>query len=113
MYEAIRIPNIDEILEKPAEAPRMDPIDENMSVMYVNQLEHFQNKTMTATSLVHMQFYKIHHLVVILQQEVLQPIMIAHVAEHIGYYIEQEWNQLFGNARGCQTSKILNLNLMM
>ena len=24
MYEAIRIPNIDEILEKPAEAPRMD-----------------------------------------------------------------------------------------
>ena len=41
MYEAIRIPNIDEILEKPAEAPRMDPIDENMSVMYGKPIRAF------------------------------------------------------------------------
>ena len=31
MYEAVRIPNIDEVLKKPEEAARLDPIDENMA----------------------------------------------------------------------------------
>jgi hypothetical protein len=41
MYEAIRIPNIEEILKEPKEAKRMDPIDENMSVLYGKPIKAF------------------------------------------------------------------------
>jgi hypothetical protein len=41
MYEAIRIQNIDEILKEPAGAPRIDPIDENMSVLYGKPIRAF------------------------------------------------------------------------
>ena len=48
-----------------------------------SQLEHFQNKTMTATSLVHVQFLQDPSLGGNPSARGLQPIMIAHVAEHI------------------------------
>ena len=41
MLEAVRINNIDEILKKPQEASRLDPIDENMSVMYGKPIRAF------------------------------------------------------------------------
>ena len=41
MYEAIRIPNIDEVLKEPEEAARLDPIDENMSIMYGKPIKAF------------------------------------------------------------------------
>ena len=43
--------NIDEILEKPAERPTMDPIDEKMSGMYGKPIRASRMKTTTATSL--------------------------------------------------------------
>ena len=56
MYEAIRIPNIDEILKKPEDAPQMDPIDENMSVMYGKPIRAFLEQDHEAHIAVHMQF---------------------------------------------------------
>ena len=56
MYEAIRIPNIDEILMKPEEAPRLDPIDENMSVMYGKSIKAFPEQDHDSHIAVHMQF---------------------------------------------------------
>ena len=41
MLEAIRIPNIDEVLKEPEEASRIDPVDENMSVMYGKPIRAF------------------------------------------------------------------------
>ena len=83
MYEAIRIPNIDEILEKPAEAPRMDPIDENMSVMYGKPIRAFPEQDHDSHIAVHMQFLQDPSLGGNPSARGLQPIMIAHVAEHI------------------------------
>jgi hypothetical protein len=50
MYEAIRIPNIDEILKKPEDAVQMDPIDENMSVSMASQSVRSQSKITNHTS---------------------------------------------------------------
>ena len=83
MYEAIRIPNIDEILEKPAEAPRMDPIDENMSIMYGKPIRAFAEQDHDSHIAVHMQFLQDPSLGGNPSARGLQPVMIAHVAEHI------------------------------
>ena len=83
MYEAIRIPNIDEILKKPAEAPRLDPIDENMAVMYGKPIRAFPEQDHDSHIQVHIQFLQDPSLGGNPGAKGLQPILIAHVAEHI------------------------------
>ena len=83
MYEAIRIPNIDEILKKPAEAPRMDPIDENMSVMYGKPIKAFAEQDHDSHIAVHMQFLQDPMLAGNPAAKGMQPMVIAHIAEHI------------------------------
>jgi hypothetical protein len=83
MYEAIRIPNIDEILKKPEEAVRMDPIDENMAVMYGKPIKAFVDQDHDSHVAVHMQFIQDPSLGGNPGAQQLQPILIAHIAEHI------------------------------
>ena len=83
MYEAIRIPNIDEILKKPEEAVRMDPIDENMSIMYGKPIKAFVDQDHDSHVAVHMQFLQDPSLGGNPGAQQLQPILIAHIAEHI------------------------------
>jgi hypothetical protein len=83
MYEAIRITNIDEILKKPEEAPQMDPIDENMSVMYGKPIRAFLEQDHESHIAVHMQFMSDPSLAGNPAAKSLQPILIAHIAEHI------------------------------
>ena len=83
MYEAIRIPNIDEILIKPEDAPRMDPIDENMSVMYGKPIKAFIEQDNDSHIAVHMQFLSDPSLAGNPGAAGMQPILVAHVAEHI------------------------------
>ena len=83
MYEAIRIPNIDEILKKPEEAVQMDPIDENMSVMYGKPIRAFIEQDHEAHIAVHMQFLQDPSLAGNPGAKTMQPILIAHIAEHI------------------------------
>lgn len=83
MYEAIRIPNIDEILKKPEEAPRLDPIDENMSVMYGKPIRAFPEQDHDAHIAVHMQFLQDPSLGGNPGAKTLQPVLIAHIAEHV------------------------------
>jgi len=83
MYEAIRIPNIDEILKKPEEAPQMDPIDENMSVMYGKPIRAFLEQDHEAHIAVHMQFMQDPSLAGNPGAASMQPVLIAHIAEHI------------------------------
>ena len=83
MYEAIRIPNIDEILIKPEDAPRMDPIDENMSVMYGKPIKAFIEQDHDSHIAVHMQFLSDPSLAGNPGAAGMQPILVAHVAEHI------------------------------
>ncbi len=92
MYEAIRIPNIDEILMKPAEAPRMDPIDENMSVMYGKPIKAFAEQDHDSHIAVHMQFLQDPMLAGNPAAKGMQPMVIAHIAEHIAllYRIRME-----------------------
>tara|TARA_R110000824_G_scaffold40192_4_gene120711 strand:- start:1406 stop:3847 length:2442 start_codon:yes stop_codon:yes gene_type:complete len=83
MYEAIRIPNIDEILRKPDEAPRLDPIDENMSVMYGKPIKAFIEQEHEAHIAVHMQFIKDPSLAGNPGAAATQPVLVAHIAEHV------------------------------
>jgi len=83
MYEAIRIQNIDEILKKPEEAVQMDPIDENMSVMYGKPIRAFIEQDHEAHIAVHMQFLQDPSLAGNPGAKAMQPILIAHIAEHI------------------------------
>ena len=83
MYEAIRIPNIDEILVKPADAPMLDPIDENMSVMYGKPIKAFIEQDHDSHIAVHMQFLSDPSLAGNPGAAGMQPVLVAHVAEHI------------------------------
>ena len=83
MYEAIRIPNIDEILMKPEEAPRMDPIDENMSVMYGKAIKAFPDQDHDSHIAVHMQFIQDPSLAGNPGAKGMLPVLIAHIAEHV------------------------------
>ena len=83
MYEAIRIPNIDEILKKPEDAPRLDPIDENMASMYGKPIRAFIEQEHEAHIAVHMQFIKDPSLAGNPGAAAMQPILIAHIAEHV------------------------------
>ena len=83
MYEAIRIPNIDEILVKPADAPMLDPIDENMSVMYGKPIKAFIEQDHDSHIAVHMQFLSDPSLAGNPGAAGMQPVLVAHIAEHI------------------------------
>ena len=83
MYEAIRIQNIDEILKKPEEAVQMDPIDENMSVMYGKPIRAFIEQDHESHIAVHMQFLQDPSLGSNPAHKGMQPILMAHIAEHI------------------------------
>ena len=83
MYEAIRIPNIDEILKKPEDAPRLDPIDENMSIMYGKPIRAFIEQDHDSHIAVHMQFLQDPSLAGNPGAQGMQPILVAHIAEHV------------------------------
>jgi hypothetical protein len=83
MYEAIRIPNIEEILKEPKEAKRMDPIDENMSVLYGKPIKAFVEQDHESHIAVHMQFLQDPSLAANPALKRSQPLIVAHIAEHI------------------------------
>jgi len=96
MYEAIRIPNIDEILKEPDEAPRTDPIDENMSVMYGKPIKAFPEQDHEAHIAVHLQFMQDPSLAGNPAAKAMQPVLIAHVAEHIALLYRQRMESSIG-----------------
>ena len=84
MYEAIRVPNIDEILKKPEEAPKLDPVDENIAVMLGKPIKAFIDQDHEAHIAVHMQFFSDPSLAGNkLAQKTIGPVLIAHIAEHM------------------------------
>ena len=89
MLEAVRINNIDEILKKPQEASRLDPIDENMSVMYGKPIRAFPEQDHESHIAVHMQFIQDPSLGGNPGAKALIPILIAHIAEHIALLYRQ------------------------
>tara|TARA_R100000664_G_scaffold11944_1_gene19231 strand:- start:14672 stop:17104 length:2433 start_codon:yes stop_codon:yes gene_type:complete len=94
MYEAIRIPNIEEVLKEPDEAVRLDPIDENMSVMYGKAIRAFPEQDHQAHILVHMQFMQDPSLAGNpVAQQSMGPILTAHIAEHIALLYRQRMQE--------------------
>ena len=83
MYEALRIPNIEEILKEPEEAPRLDPIDENMSVMYGKPIKAFIEQDHESHIAVHMQFLQDPSLGGNPAMKGSIPLISAHIAEHV------------------------------
>tara|TARA_R100000664_G_C2759228_1_gene148775 strand:- start:2221 stop:4629 length:2409 start_codon:yes stop_codon:yes gene_type:complete len=92
MYEAIRIPNIEEILKEPEEAPRLDPIDENMSIMYGKPIKAFPDQDHESHIAVHIQFLQDPSLGGNPAMKRSIPLLSAHVAEHVAllYRIRME-----------------------
>ena len=96
MLEAIRIPNIDEILKEPEQASRIDPVDENMSVMYGKPIRAFPEQDHDAHISVHMQFLSDPSLGGNPGARNLQPILIAHIAEHVALLYRQRMQSAIG-----------------
>lgn len=96
MYEAIRIPNIDEVLKKPEEAVRLDPIDENMSLMYGKPIRAFPEQDHDAHIAVHMQFIRDPSLAGNPGAKAMQPLLIAHIAEHVALLYRQRMQAAIG-----------------
>ena len=90
MLEAVRISNIDEILKKPEEAVRLDPIDENMSVMYGKPIRAFPEQDHESHIAVHIQFLQDPSLGGNQGAKGLVPIIVAHIAEHIALLYRQK-----------------------
>ena len=89
MLEAIRISNIDEILKEPQKGSRLDPIDENMSVMYGKAIRAFPEQDHEAHIAVHLQFLQDPSLGGNQGARGLVPILIAHIAEHVALLYRQ------------------------
>ena len=114
MYEAIRIPNIDEILKKPEEAVMLDPIDENMSVMYGKPIRAFVEQDHDSHIAVHMQF---------MQDPTLAgnpsgstdngSEYYLHILQSIlRYFTESAWRKVWVfSCQYCQTLETQSLNL--
>jgi hypothetical protein len=84
MYEAIRVPNVDEILQKPEEAPKLDPVDENTSVMLGKAIKAFIDQDHESHIAVHLQFLQDPSLAGNpLAQKTIGPVLVAHIAEHM------------------------------
>ena len=90
------IPNIDEILKRPEEAVMMDPIDENMSVMYGKPIRAFVEQDHDSHIAVHMQFLQDPSLGGNPGAQQMQPILIAHIAEHIALLYRVRMEQSVG-----------------
>ncbi len=96
MLEALRIPNIGEVLKEPEEASRLDPVDENMSIMYGKPIRAFPEQDHDAHINVHMQFLQDPSLGGNPGARNLQPILIAHIAEHIALLYRQRMQTAIG-----------------
>ena len=98
MYEAIRITNIDEILKKPDEAARIDPVSENMSLMYGKSIRAFPEQDHESHIAVHLQFIQDPSLAGNPGAAAMQPMLIAHIAEHIALLYRQKMEAGIGMA---------------
>ena len=98
MYEAIRINNIDEILKKPDEASRIDPVSENMSLMYGKSIRAFPEQDHESHIAVHLQFEQDPSLAGNPGAAGMQPMLIAHIAEHIALLYRQKMEAGIGMA---------------
>ena len=98
MYEAIRVPNIDEILKKPEEATRIDPVDENLSVLYGKAIRAFPEQDHDSHIAVHIQFMSDPSLAGNPGAQALQPVLIAHIAEHVALLYRQRMQASIGVA---------------
>jgi hypothetical protein len=96
MYEAIRINNIDEILKKPQEASRVDPVSENMSLMYGKPIRAFPEQDHESHIAVHLQFMQDPSLAGNPGARAMQPLLIAHIAEHIALLYRQKMEASIG-----------------
>ena len=83
MYEAIRIQSIDEVLIRPEEAVQLDPVDENMAVLLGKPIKAFNDQNHEAHIAVHLQFMSDPSLAGNPAAQQLQPVLVAHIAEHV------------------------------
>ena len=96
MLESLRIPNIGEVLKEPEEASRIDPVDENMSIMFGKPIKAFPDQDHDAHISVHMQFLQDPSLGGNPGARNLQPVLVAHIAEHIALLYRQRMQSAIG-----------------
>jgi hypothetical protein len=107
MYEAIRIPNIDEILKKPEDAVQMDPIDENMSVLYGKPIRAFPEQDHESHIAVHIQFLQDPSLAGNPGAKAMQPVLMLTSQSISRSCTASAWRRAsIWKCRQCRTSKI-------
>ena len=78
--EAIKTPAIDEILIDPTQVDRMDPVSENAALLHGRKVRAFPDQDHKSHIKVHMSFFQ---GLPKDGQKMLQPALMAHLAEHI------------------------------
>ena len=96
MYDAIRIHDIDQILIEPAEAARLDPVDENMAILLGKPIKAFVDQDHDSHIAVHLQFIQDPTLGGNPGAAQLQPVLIAHIAEHIAFLYRLRMQKAIG-----------------
>lgn len=82
MLEALRIPNIDELMPDPADVPRAEPVEENMALLVGKPVKAFPDQQHQAHLMVHQAWWG---TVPPDFQQLRQGDFMAHVAEHLAW----------------------------
>ena len=97
MYEALRVPNIDQVLKEPEEAARMDPVDEDIAVLYGKPIKAFVDQDHEAHIAVHLQFMQDPSLGGNpVAQKTISPVLVAHIAEHVALLYRSRMQEAMG-----------------
>lgn len=95
MLEAIRTPNIDEVLPPPQETPRRGPVEENMAMVQQQPVMALIDQDHQAHLIVHQHWFM---TLPPEQQQIAQAAYMAHVAEHLAHAYRLQIEQMMGGA---------------
>jgi hypothetical protein len=93
MLEAIRTPNIDEVLPPPGETPRRGPVEENMALVQREPVQAFLDQDHAAHLIVHEHWFG---SLPPEQQGMVHGAYLAHIAEHLAHGYRLRIEQMLG-----------------
>jgi hypothetical protein len=95
MYEAMRVPNYDDVLFDPTKAERMDPVAENVSLMHQQPVKAFEDQDHTSHIAVLDDWFK---RLPKQAQPIYMQAYIAHRAEHMALLYRVQMQAQLGAA---------------
>lgn len=93
LLEALRVPEIDELMPDVDDVPRREPIEENMALLMGKPIKVFPDQEHAAHQMVHQQWFM---SLPPEYQQMLQGAFMAHMAEHLAWSYRIQMQQAMG-----------------